>query len=331
VGAQVEDRVKERKGKDKAKAKDMDMDMGSTAVDATEVSAKTKTKDKKEKMSKKISNSGSTGLGDDRRAGTSRAPPIDGSRIQDVEMGEEAPTTSKSKPKKTEKEQEKKDKGKAKKIGKIPEVDGGAEHPVDPSAKPKSTKEKAKKAAASIPPVITSEDGDDETSTIPTRKLSAPTLTWLASLDKEMTLAKANGKGNGPVASTSALPPPPPRSPPRLAIPDQSLKKKTKPKRPLASAEKSTELASVVAPPSPEEDPTVVGESSSTAVSKIKKAKFKPKASKGKDKELSEQEQDLEMEMEREQAQQMEAHMKFADNLAGVISSTSFFTPLPSH
>jgi hypothetical protein len=162
-------------------------------------------------MNKKISTSGSTGLGDNHKSGTSRAPPIDGNCIQDAEMGEEAPTMSKSKPKKTEKGEEKKEKGKAKQNRKIPEADGGAEHSVDPSAKPKSTKEKAKKAAASIPPVITAEDGDnDETSTISSRKLSAPTLTWLASLDKEMTLAKANAKGNGLVASTSVLPPPRP-------------------------------------------------------------------------------------------------------------------------
>jgi hypothetical protein len=329
AGPQVEDQVKEKKekkGKDKAKAKDIDVDMnmGSTIVDATEVSGKTKMKDKKEKMNKKISTSGSTGLGDNHKSGTSRAPPIDGNRIQDAEMGEEAPTMSKSKPQKTEKGEEKKEKGKARQNRKIPEADRGAEHSVDHSAKPKSTKEKARKAAASIPPVITAEDGDDETSTISSRKLSAPTLTWLASLDKEMTLAKANAKGNGHVASTSVLPPPPPRP----AISDQSLKKKTKPKKSLTSAEKPIKFA---ASPSPEGDPTVVGESSNTVVSKIKKAKSKPNASKGKDKELPEQEQDLELELEREQAQQIEAHMKFAENLAGVISSASFSSPLCLH
>jgi len=75
----------------------------------TEVSAKTKTKDKKERWNKKISNLvlrvwATTA---DR---TSRAPPIDGSRIQDVEM-EEARRHLNRNPKRRKKEQEKKEKG----------------------------------------------------------------------------------------------------------------------------------------------------------------------------------------------------------------------------
>ena len=317
---QVKVKEKGKKTKDKGKGKDADMDVdmevATVVVPKTSVEPKEKEKREREKKGKKLV-FGPTG------AGPSGGAQINGERVQLVEGN----TPTQGEEKETEKKQ-KENKGKPKKNGNILEAGGAAELPGagadgenDTSAKSKSKKTKApksKRADLEVPPAIIAVEDEDP---IPARKLSAPTITWLASLDKELATAKerVNGNEKGPVASTSALPNPPP--PPTTA-----KKAKTK-KPPIQAPIKET---SVAATSLIEEDTTIVGESYSFAASKKGKLKSKAnsKGSKGKDNSLEqEQEQDMDMDVDMEseqvqgQVQEIDAHKRFAENLAGVISS----------
>ena len=211
--------------------------------------------------------------------------------------------------------EKKKGKRKDKKSGKVSEVsdvaEADSEHPIaiedesNSAAKPKSKKTETN-TSKTIPDMVNVTEKSqavtgEAASFAPVKTLSAPTLSWLAFLDK----GKENG--TGPVASAST----PPSPLVDLSEPQATAKNTSKSKRSTLRVSTKPTAATYSLP---QEDAVTGGgggQSSSTAVSKKDKKKLKSKTSKARDEALDE---DLE-EGPRDE------HKMFAENLVGVISS----------